>query len=83
MLVGYLRVSKAEGSQTLDLHRDALLATGASAEQLYDDRVSGRTDDRPGVASCLNPFRSSIPSDTPPRRRRSAAGSAVLTIPQS
>ena len=36
MLVGYLRVSKADGSQTLDLQRDALLATGASAEQLYD-----------------------------------------------
>jgi hypothetical protein len=28
MLVGYMRVSKADGSQTLELQRDALLAAG-------------------------------------------------------
>ena len=28
MLIGYMRVSKADGSQTLDLQRDALLAAG-------------------------------------------------------
>ncbi len=57
MLVGYMRVSKADGSQTLDLQRDALLAAGVTAEQLYDDRVSGRTDDRPGLAACLKALR--------------------------
>ena len=28
MQIGYMRVSKADGSQTLDLQRDALLAAG-------------------------------------------------------
>jgi hypothetical protein len=28
MLVGYMRVSKSEGSQNTDLQRDALLAAG-------------------------------------------------------
>ncbi len=31
MLVGYLRVSKADGSQATDLQRDALLAAGVEA----------------------------------------------------
>lgn len=57
MLVGYMRVSKADGSQTLDLQRDALVAAGVSEEQLYDDRVSGRADDRPGLTSCMKALR--------------------------
>jgi DNA invertase Pin-like site-specific DNA recombinase len=28
MLIGYMRVSKTDGSQTTDLQRDALLAAG-------------------------------------------------------
>ena len=28
MLIGYMRVSKADGSQVVDLQRDALLAVG-------------------------------------------------------
>ena len=28
MLIGYARVSKADGSQALDLQRDALIAAG-------------------------------------------------------
>ena len=28
MLIGYARVSKADGSQSLDLQRDALIASG-------------------------------------------------------
>ncbi|MGO9976365.1 MAG: recombinase family protein, partial [Solirubrobacteraceae bacterium] len=28
MLVGYMRVSKTDGTQTVDLQRDALLAAG-------------------------------------------------------
>ena len=53
MLIGYMRVSKNDGTQTLDLQRDALLAAGVRPEQLYEDRASGRKDDRPGLATCL------------------------------
>ena len=57
MLVGYMRVSKADGSQTVELQRDALLATGVDSAQLYEDHASGRRDDRPGLASCLKALR--------------------------
>ena len=30
MLIGYMRVSKADGSQATDLQRDALVAAGVS-----------------------------------------------------
>jgi hypothetical protein len=39
MLLGYARVSKADGSQVLDLQRDALLAAGVSPENLQGDRT--------------------------------------------
>ena len=57
MLVGYMRVSKADGSQTLDLQRDALAAAGVDPDRLYEDRASGRSDERPGLASCLKALR--------------------------
>jgi hypothetical protein len=57
MLIGYMRVSKADGSQTVDLQRDALLAAGIDADHLYDDHASGRRDDRPGLAACLKALR--------------------------
>jgi DNA invertase Pin-like site-specific DNA recombinase len=57
MLVGYMRVSKADGSQATDLQRDALLATGADARHLYEDTTSGKRDDRPGLAACLKALR--------------------------
>ena len=53
MLVGYVRVSKSDGSQTLDLQRDALLEAGVDPGRIYDDLASGRKDDRPGLAACL------------------------------
>ena len=53
MLIGYARVSKADGSQLLDLQRDALLAAGVDEERLYEDRASGRRDHRPGLDACL------------------------------
>jgi DNA invertase Pin-like site-specific DNA recombinase len=34
MLIGYMRVSKADGSQVLDMQRDALLAAGIGAEHI-------------------------------------------------
>ncbi len=57
VLIGYMRVSKADGSQVLDLQRDALLAAGVTAEHLYEDLASGRRDDRPGLAACSKALR--------------------------
>ena len=57
VLIGYMRVSKADGSQVLDLQRDALLAAGVTAAHLYEDLASGRRDDRPGLAGCLKALR--------------------------
>ncbi len=53
MLIGYVRVSKSDGSQTLDLQRDALLQAGVDPCRIYEDLASGRKDDRPGLATCL------------------------------
>jgi DNA invertase Pin-like site-specific DNA recombinase len=57
MLIGYMRVSKADGSQVLDLQRDALLATGIDSSKLYEDKASGSHDDRPGLDACLKALR--------------------------
>ncbi|EJQ8147149.1 recombinase family protein [Salmonella enterica subsp. enterica serovar Newport] len=57
MLIGYMRVSKIDGSQTTDLQRDALLAAGVSPEHLYEDHASGKTEDRPGLLNCLKALR--------------------------
>lgn len=61
MLIGYMRVSKSDGSQTTDPQRDALLAAGVAARNLYEDHASGRKADRPGLAACLKALR---PGDT-------------------
>ncbi|WP_282827919.1 recombinase family protein [Gulosibacter sediminis] len=57
MLVGYMRVSKADGSQATDLQRDALLAAGIEPAQLYEDKASGKNEDRPELVSCLRSLR--------------------------
>jgi DNA invertase Pin-like site-specific DNA recombinase len=57
MLVGYVRVSKADGSQVTDLQRDALLAAKVDASHIYEDAASGKRDDRPGLAACLKALR--------------------------
>ena len=56
-LIGYVRVSKADGSQVHDLQRDALLAAGVDDDRIYEDAASGRRDDRPGLAACLKALR--------------------------
>jgi len=61
MLLGYMRVSKADGSQVLDLQRDALLAAGVALDRCYEDLSSGRFDARPGLDACLKALR---PGDT-------------------
>lgn len=53
MLIGYIRVSKSDGSQTLAPQRDAMLAFGVDADRIYEDLASGRHDDRPGLNACL------------------------------
>ncbi|AUR01364.1 recombinase family protein [Phaeobacter inhibens] len=53
MLIGYVRVSKADGSQLLDLQRDALIESGVDAERIYEDKASGRKDHRPGLDACM------------------------------
>lgn len=35
-----MRVSKADGSQTNDLQRDALIAAGVDVAHFYEDRAS-------------------------------------------
>ena len=57
MLIGYARVSKADGSQVLDLQRDALIEAGVSRKRLYEDRASGKSDDRPNLEACLKALR--------------------------
>lgn len=57
MLIGYMRVSKADGSQSTDLQRDALISAGVSPSYLYQDLASGRRDDRPGLTACLKALR--------------------------
>ncbi len=57
MLIGYVRVSKSDGSQTLDPQRDALAAAGIDPERIYHDLASGRKDDRPGLTACLRGHR--------------------------
>ena len=57
MLIGYMRVSKADGSQSTDLQRDALISAGVSPAHLYEDQASGRRDERPGLSACLKALR--------------------------
>jgi DNA invertase Pin-like site-specific DNA recombinase len=57
MLLGYMRVSKADGSQTVDLQRDALSLAGVAPAQIYEDRASGRLDARPGLEALLKALR--------------------------
>jgi len=57
MLLGYMRVSKADGSQTTDLQRDALLAAGVEPDRFYEDHASGKRDSRPGLEACLKALR--------------------------
>jgi len=39
------------------LQRDALIATGVEAGRIYEDRASGKREDRPGLEGCLRALR--------------------------
>ena len=56
-LIGYARVSKADGSQVHDLQRDALTKVGVKPAHIYQDSASGRRDDRPGLEACSKALR--------------------------
>ena len=53
MLIGYARVSTTD--QNLDLQIDALRKAGC--EKLYDDKISGTRDNRPGLTLALEVLR--------------------------
>lgn len=57
MQVGYVRVSKSDGSQLLDLQKDALIQSGIHKDYIYEDLASGRFDNRPGLLACLKSLR--------------------------
>jgi len=57
MLIGYMRVSKSDGSQVLDLQRDALVEAGVDPAHIYEDRASGRLEARPGLTTMLKALR--------------------------
>ena len=57
MKLGYVRVSKADGSQALDLQIDALTEAGVDKKNIYQDHASGKKDDRPGLEACLKALR--------------------------
>lgn len=57
MLIGYMRVSKADGSQTTNLQKDALLQAGVDEQHLYEDHASGKNDKRVGLDACLKALR--------------------------
>ncbi len=59
MLIGYMRVSKADGSQVTDLQKDALMAAGVNDARFYEDHASGKRDSRPGLDACLKALRDS------------------------
>lgn len=53
--IGYCRVSTTD--QDLSLQRDALIAAGVNPGLIYEDVMSGKRDDRPGLEACLKALR--------------------------
>lgn len=49
MLIGYVRVSTND--QNTDLQRNALQS--ANCEQIFEDKISGKTSERPGLKRAL------------------------------
>jgi hypothetical protein len=47
VLIGYMRVSKADGSRVLDLQRDALIADGVKPSQTEAEAALGRENLNP------------------------------------
>ena len=56
MKLGYARISRAD-TQSLDLQIDALIEAGIDEQNIYEDKASGKKDDRPGLEACLKALR--------------------------
>ena len=60
MKYGYCRISTnkkdEDGNfiQTTGLQRDALISSGVLSDNIYEDRISGKTRDRPGLSLLLD-----------------------------
>ncbi len=48
MPIGYVRVSKSDGTQTLAPQQDAMVAAGVDPTRIYEGLAFGRRDARPG-----------------------------------
>ncbi|BDD01982.1 recombinase family protein [Persicobacter psychrovividus] len=57
MQIAYIRVSKADGEQSLDLQIDAMKEIGIGEDQIYTDKASGAKEDRPGLQACMKALR--------------------------
>ncbi|MCP4473358.1 MAG: recombinase family protein [Gammaproteobacteria bacterium] len=57
MLVGYIRVSKTDGSQNFDLQIDTLTNKGVHPDHIYQDEASGKNIKRPGLEACIKALR--------------------------
>lgn len=57
MFFGYMRVSKSDGSQSLDLQKDALIKEGVDPTCIYEDKASGKNDEREGLNNVLRAMR--------------------------
>lgn len=53
MLIGYMRVSTDSDRQTTDLQKDSLLKAGVDELHLFEDKMSGAKDNRPGLTKVL------------------------------
>lgn len=53
MNVGYIRVSSEGERQSTDLQRDALEKAGVDPRHIFEDRLSGAKDKRPGLEAAL------------------------------
>lgn len=57
MFIGYVRVSKTDGSQSTDPQKDALIAAGVSPDNIYEDYHSGANEKREGFMACMKALR--------------------------
>ena len=78
MLIGYARVSKADGSQSLDLQQDALRAEGVEATKIPASLTRSPEQPPPGAGVSSSSARMLHLADLQPRKRR-RSGSMALT----
>jgi len=57
MQIGYVRISKTDGSQNFDLQKDALIESGVLPSEIYEDKASGKKDSQEGLSACLKALR--------------------------